>query len=161
MNILGLPRSGKTTFLKRLMGLILNIKESIDGEPNKEEPSTGIAERPHPIFVTNMGVIDDDVDNEWSISTSRKQQAKIIAQILYLLSEESYSGEWLIVGFTYCVTPQVTSCHFQQLSSVCMCEWVLCPPACLPAFVMLRKLTLFAVQLMAYMAMPSVYLLVA
>jgi len=107
MNFLGLPRSGKTTFLKRLMGLLLNIKEQedklCDREQNREEPSTGIAERPNPIFVTKMGIVDD---GNWNIAAEKDQQAKIIAQIIHL-SKVSFCSKWC--SCIKCLTIQVTS----------------------------------------------------
>ena len=42
MNFVGLPRSGKSSTLRRLIGEILNI---ITAKLEKENPSTGVAER--------------------------------------------------------------------------------------------------------------------
>ena len=42
MNFVGLPRSGKSSTLRRLIGEILNI---ITANMNMEQPSTGVAER--------------------------------------------------------------------------------------------------------------------
>ena len=50
MNFAGLPRSGKTSTLRRLIGEIHNI---ITAHLDKEEPSTGVAERKQ-IFIQSI-----------------------------------------------------------------------------------------------------------
>ncbi len=85
MNFLGLPRSGKSTLLKRLMEIILNIKSLAD---IREEPSTGVAERSNQILI-NVGMADDQ---SWKITDKIKQLPKCVSKIIFQsLKEESTS----------------------------------------------------------------------
>ena len=87
MNFLGLPRSGKTTFLKRLIGMISNIYQ--EGK-NEEEPSTGIAERPNQVFVTKMGVIEGGT---WNVTNNVGQLTKIVGQLIFQADQQVSSSK--------------------------------------------------------------------
>ena len=51
LNFLGLPRSGKSTTMKRLMGEFVNIKEA---GLNTKQQSTGVAERNQTIMCKDV-----------------------------------------------------------------------------------------------------------
>ena len=63
MNFVGLPRSGKSTTMKRLIGEILNI---IQASLAKEQPSTGVAERNHAIIKCISNSIGFSSGSNWS-----------------------------------------------------------------------------------------------
>lgn len=89
INHVGLPRSGKTSFLKRLMGIMLNILEAAK---DKEEPSTGVAERADQVFVRdvskNIGVTSASAKS-WTVASNVKQEAGILNQIVLQSSQAS------------------------------------------------------------------------
>ena len=85
MNFLGLPRSGKTTFLKRLIGMIVNIQQEQEGG-NDEEPSTGVAERQNHVFVTKMGMIEGET---WTLTSDVDQLAKIVGHIIFQADQQA------------------------------------------------------------------------
>ena len=83
-NYIGLPRSGKTSFRRRIMGEILNILLAI-ARGEKEQPSTGIAEEGGQVFirkktVADVGAISSKV---WSVLENHEKEAGMLGQILY------------------------------------------------------------------------------
>ena len=84
INNIGLPRSGKTSFRRRIMGEILNILMAIErGE--KEQPSTGVAEAGGQVFIRNrttadVGTISSKV---WSVLEDLGEEAGMLGQVIY------------------------------------------------------------------------------
>ena len=74
---LGLPRSGKTTFLLRLLGDILNITSEGKYMDGKERPSTGVA-KDEGMAVTNWGIAGE----KWSRIKGFKNEADILTQFI-------------------------------------------------------------------------------
>ena len=63
MNFVGLPRSGKSSTLRRLIGEILNI---ITANMKEEQPSTGVAERKQ-LFIQSISKSIEFISlGEWS-----------------------------------------------------------------------------------------------
>jgi len=88
LNCIGLPRSGKTSFRRRLMGEIINILMALErGE--KDQPSTGVAEQGGHVFIksmtTNMGTIQGRL---WSILKDIKDEASMLNEFFYLVAHE-------------------------------------------------------------------------
>ena len=79
---LGIPRSGKTTFWRRLMKLIVEIDDD-----NKKEQSTGVAEEQRPVLIesTKLGVIHD----EWQALDEREYANKLIQMFSKLVHDKS------------------------------------------------------------------------
>ena len=83
-NNVGIPRSGKTSFWRRMMGEILNILWAI-ARGEKEQPSTGVAEAAGQVFIRNktsadVGAISAKV---WSSISDLGEEAGMLGQILY------------------------------------------------------------------------------
>ena len=81
-NYVGLPRSGKTSFRRRLAGEILNILKAIG---NGETPSTGVAESGGQVIIgsrldTSFGVIRSRV---WSVFKNLKEEAGMLTQFIH------------------------------------------------------------------------------
>ena len=70
-NHIGLPRSGKSTFCRRIMGEIPNIREAVK-QGETFQASTGLAEVRGQVFIRNMrtdlGTIQ--AEGNWSIPVS-------------------------------------------------------------------------------------------
>ena len=84
MNYIGLPRSGKTAFRRRLAREIRNIKSAIEsGE--KEQPSTGIAEAGRQVYVKNRTTLESSTisSNAWSATKTFKEEAVVLSKIFY------------------------------------------------------------------------------
>ena len=83
-NNIGLPRSGKTSFRRRIMGEILNILAALErGE--REQPSTGVAEAGGQVFIRNetasdLGAISSKV---WCIVGDLVEEAGMLSQCFY------------------------------------------------------------------------------
>ena len=83
-NNVGLPRSGKTSFRRRMMGEILNILEALRrGET--EQPSTGVAEAGGQVFISNrtrfdLGAIKSKV---WCVVGDLKEEAGMVSQLFF------------------------------------------------------------------------------
>ena len=86
MNFVGLPRSGKTSTLRRLLGEILNI---ITANFNKEEPSTGVADRKQ-IFIEGIhkciGIVSQ---GDWS-TKNIVEETGILNHFIYQCSEGKF-----------------------------------------------------------------------
>ena len=86
LNYIGLPRSGKTSFLLRLMKVIKNIFEArLEGHIPKEQPSTGAVESAGQVFIKRslswkMGAISA---KEWSILESLEEEGGMLVQLIY------------------------------------------------------------------------------
>ena len=83
-NYVGLPRSGKTSFRRRIMGEILNIMAAI-ARGEKEQPSTGVAEAGGQVFIrkkttSDVGTISAKV---WSVLEDLEEEAGMLSQVLY------------------------------------------------------------------------------
>ena len=74
---LGLPRSGKTTFLLCILGDILNIASEGKYLDGKERPSTGVA-KDEGMAVTNWGI----AGKQWSRIQGFKNEADILTQFI-------------------------------------------------------------------------------
>ena len=83
-NNVGLPRSGKTSFRRRIMGEILNILMAI-ARGEKEQPSTGVAEAGGQVFIRKKTVADVGTisANVWSVLQNLEQEAGMLGQVLY------------------------------------------------------------------------------
>ena len=86
-NHVGLPRSGKTSFLRRLMREIHNILEA-RRRGEKEQPSTGVAEVGRQVIIRNttnlaLGVISS---KEWSIIENLRQEGGMLSQLFYQIT---------------------------------------------------------------------------
>ena len=84
LNNVGIPRSGKTSFRRRMMGEILNILWAI-ARGEKEQPSTGVAEAAGQVFIrnktsTDVGAISSKV---WSKFKDLEEEAGMLGQIMY------------------------------------------------------------------------------
>ena len=83
LNYIGLPRSGKTSFRRRLMNEIKNILEAYLKE-QKEQPSTGIAESVGQVIIKTlsheMGAISC---KEWSTLKNLAEEGNMLIQLIY------------------------------------------------------------------------------
>ena len=83
LNYIGLPRSGKTYFRRRLMKEIKNIFEAYRKE-QKEQPSTGVAESVGQILVlTKMShAICAIVSKEWTVLKDLSAESSMIIKLI-------------------------------------------------------------------------------
>ena len=92
LNCIGLPRSGKTSFLLRLMKVIKNIFEARQkGQIPKEQPSTGVAESAGQVFIKKslsckVGAI---TSKEWSILKGLEEEGGMLIQWIYKAIESN------------------------------------------------------------------------
>ena len=89
-NSIGLPRSGKTSFRRRLMGEIMNILMAMSRNGGKVQPSTGIAESTIQIIQSmccEMGAIlaTKQRTKEWTAIKDFKEEFRMLSQIIYQL----------------------------------------------------------------------------
>ena len=80
-NNIGLPRSGKTSFRKRMMRLIRNIKHANIG---KEEPSTNVADYDVQIIRkthTEITMVSSK-QGAWSVLKNEEDQAKLLNELI-------------------------------------------------------------------------------
>lgn len=78
LNYIGLPRSGKTSFWRRLMKKIKNILEAKE----KEQPSTGVAERGEHVIITHkIGVIS--LAKEWSVLKDLSEEGNMLIKLIH------------------------------------------------------------------------------
>ena len=78
-NHIGVPRSGKTTFLRRFKGEIENIMKA--GKRKGEQPSTGVAEDGGQVLIkhtSSAGVV-------WSVLKDKGDEADMLNQLFYQL----------------------------------------------------------------------------
>ena len=97
LNFIGLPRSGKTSLLLRLMEVIKNIQAEKErlvsknlesdkaGEIPKEQPSTGLAESCGQVFIKKcvshkIGTISS---KKWSILEDLRREGNMLIQLIY------------------------------------------------------------------------------
>ena len=81
----GLPRSGKTSTMRRLMGDMLNILIAMK---EKEEPSTGVADVKQ-IFVRNIySEVGTIISSKWS-RADLQEEAAMLTQFFYQVAEHS------------------------------------------------------------------------
>ena len=100
-NYVGLPRSGKTSFLRRLMKEILNILEA-RRKGEKEQPSTGVAEAGGQVIIRNttnssLGAISS---KEWSIIRDLLQEGGLLSQIFYQAAKDNPSMDSTLLSHT-------------------------------------------------------------
>ena len=83
-NYIGLPRSGKTSFRRRMTGEILNILWAM-ARGEKEQPSTGVAEAGGQVFIRNHTTRDIGVlsSEKWTILKNLEDEAGMFSQICY------------------------------------------------------------------------------
>ena len=91
LNHIGLPRSGKSTFCRRIMGEISNIREAMEhGETF--QASTGLAEVRGQVFIrnmhTNLGTIQ--AEGDWSVLNNLEEEASMLCQSIYLRAGENH-----------------------------------------------------------------------
>ena len=81
---MGLPRSGKTSFRRRIMGEILNILMAI-ARGEKEQSSTGVAEAGGQVFIRNKTSLDIGTVSSkvWSVLEDLEEEAGMLGQVLY------------------------------------------------------------------------------
>ena len=89
-NNIGLPRSGKTSFRRRLMGEIRNILITMS-QGGKVEPSTAIAETTIQIIRTmciQMGVITStkQLTKEWTVIKDFKEEIRMLNQLIHRIT---------------------------------------------------------------------------
>ena len=81
---LGIPRSGKTTFWRRLMKLIVEIDDS------KKQQSTGVADEQRPVLIESMkldsGMVTPD---EWHVLSEGEYANKLIQMFSKLVHAKS------------------------------------------------------------------------
>jgi hypothetical protein len=82
-NNIGLPRSGKTSFHRRIMGMILNLMEA-EKRGEKEQPSTGVAEAGGQVFISsktilNMGTISS---KGWSVIKTLNEETGMLNKLV-------------------------------------------------------------------------------
>ena len=83
LNFVGLPRSGKSTTMKRLIGEILNI---IAAEFGKEQASTGVAERNQAIIKSISKCIGFTSRSKWS-SKDLLGESGVLNQIIQQIAK--------------------------------------------------------------------------
>ena len=83
-NYIGLPRSGKSSFRRRLTREILNISEAT-ARGEREQPSTGVAEAGGQIFIRNETTTDIGTitSQEWTVLKDLEDEAGMFGQIIY------------------------------------------------------------------------------
>ena len=91
-NHVGLPRSGKTCFRRRLMREIRNIVEA-RRRGEKEQPSTGIAEAGGQVIIGNrtcstLGAISS---KEWSLIKDLLEEGDMLSQVFYQTAQDNPS----------------------------------------------------------------------
>ena len=90
-NHIGLPRSGKSTFCRRIMGEIPNIREAMK-QGETFQASTGLAEVRGQVFIRNMrtdlGTIQ--AEGNWSILKNLEEEASMLCQSIYQRAGESH-----------------------------------------------------------------------
>jgi hypothetical protein len=84
---LGIPRSGKTTFWRRMMKQISGITEN-------EEPSTGVADEQKPVLIRSFGVVMPD---EW-YALDRSGYASMLLQMFPQVLRSNLSLDTLSLG---------------------------------------------------------------
>ena len=89
-NHVGLPRSGKTCFRRRLMREIRNIVEA-RRRGEKEQPSTGVAEAGGQVIIGNrtcstLGAISS---KEWSIIRDLLEEGSMLSQVIYQTAQDN------------------------------------------------------------------------
>ena len=87
-NNIGLPRSGKTSFRRRLMGEIKNILMAMSQNGGKVEPSTGIAESTIQVIRSmclEMGAILSTKQHtrKWTVIKDFKEEIKMLNQLIH------------------------------------------------------------------------------
>ena len=92
-NHVGLPRSGKTCFRRRLMREIRNIVEA-RRRGEKEQPSTGVAEAGGQVIIGNrtcstLGAISS---KEWSIIRDLLEEGGMLSQVFYQTSQDNQNN---------------------------------------------------------------------
>ena len=92
LNYIGLPRSGKTAFRRRLAREITNIMAAI-ARGHKEQPSTGIAEAGRQIFIKNRTTLESSTisSNAWTTTKTLKEEAVILGKIFYQAANVRHS----------------------------------------------------------------------
>ena len=79
LNFIGLPRSGKTSFWRRLMRKIKNILEAME----KEQPSTGVAETGEHVIIQSLshkiGVISS---KKWSVLKDLPEEGNMLIKLI-------------------------------------------------------------------------------
>ena len=97
-NYLGIPRSGKTSFRLRLMGIIANIVSAIAMGVYKrgdyEQPSTGVAEDGGQVFIksnvsSDLGTIQAKEQKVWSVLKDLGEEANLLNQFIYEAVQEA------------------------------------------------------------------------
>ena len=88
-NHVGLPRSGKSSFRRRLMREIRNIVEA-RRRGEKEQPSTGVAEAGGQVIIGNrtcstLGTISS---KEWSIIEDLLEEGGMLSQVFYQTAQD-------------------------------------------------------------------------
>ena len=91
-NHVGLPRSGKTSFRRRLMREIRNIVEA-RRRGEKEQPSTGVAEAGGQVIIGNrtcstLGAISS---KEWSLIKDLLEEGDMLSQVFYQTAQDNPS----------------------------------------------------------------------
>ena len=84
-NYIGLPRSGKTSFRRRLMKEIKNILAQRRKQPAAEQPSTGVGESAGQVIINKVVAheIGTIVTKEWSILKSLSEEVSVIIKLIY------------------------------------------------------------------------------
>ena len=90
LNFIGLPRSGKTSLLLRLLKVIKNIQAENDrkkkeGEVPEDQPSTGLRESREQVFIKKcvshkIGTISS---KKWSVMESLIKEGNMLVQLIY------------------------------------------------------------------------------
>ena len=88
-NHVGLPRSGKTSFRRRLMREIRNIVEA-RRRGEKEQPSTGVAEAGGQVIIGNRtcSTIGTISSKEWSIVENLLGEGGMLSQVFYQTAQD-------------------------------------------------------------------------
>ena len=122
INHIGLPRSGKTTFRRRMMGEILNILKAME-RGKMFEPSTGIAEIGGQVFIrstsTDLGTIQSKV---WSVLKDFGEEASMLNQVIFQVVSNSKSSSTQQVSSEAMPTPKapasISEASFQPKRSM-------------------------------------------
>ena len=92
LNCIGLPRSGKTTFLLRMLGDLLNIEEA-QHRGEKEQPSTGLAEERGQVVIRDTSQEVGAISAEsWFTLKDLGEEANMIIQWVHQCVQESLTS---------------------------------------------------------------------
>lgn len=126
-NYVGLPRSGKTSFIRRLLGEMLNIMEAKKSGV-KVQPSTGVVEEAGQVIIrtmeTSVGTIQGKQGKEWSLLKNLPEEANMLSQFFYQIAsmgineDSEYEEPTQTSSSTSCVVARDDDSGIDEILSV-------------------------------------------